>query len=446
MSTLALAALLAWVGSRLGRSLAAPGQGRAYRLALYLVTGIVALHLLQTALDLAGVRWTRASLLLGLAALGGGAELAWRLGSRRRRDPPQPVRLPSDLGWGDAAASAGLVVFALFAPTLWITTPDWVYHWGLKAHRYFLAGEVDLGLLTAPWGWTLHPDYPNLLPDLYAATAVLAGRFAPAPLMLWSVLLYGCLLVASRELLRQLGVDRGARQAATALLGLLLGGFALHQLTAGGADWALGLALVLALPALLAWGDGQAGDATIERQLGLAAALAVGSKIEGVVLGAALVGIFWLARGRRLTLGAAWRSAALPAAVVLPFLAVALRHHLFLDYDGGGPALGHLGAVAAALLEEMTRPAWSGLGAAVWLPVPLLFSRRARAFAAVACLQLGFYGYVYLSAAADHRFYVLSTFPRLMLHIIPAALVTGAAVLWGERLRAVRPATSGTGS
>jgi hypothetical protein len=441
VSTVALAAILLWVGSRIGGRLAAPGQGRAYRLVLSLVAGLVAFYLLQTALDLVGIRWTRWSLGLGLAVLGGAGHflVARRGGGSRSSPSPEATRLSSDLGWGDAVAFGALAVFALFAPTLWVTTPDWAYHWGLKAQRYFLAGEVDLQLLTRPWNWSIHPDYPNLLPDLHAATAILAGRFAAPAQMLWSVVFFALLLVAARELLRQQGVDRGARQATMALLGLLVGGFALRQLGAGAADWPLGLALLLGLPALLGApeeeGERQLGapEPAAELQLGLAAALAAGSKIEGVALAAAMVAVLWLRRGRRLTLGAALRSAVLPAAVVLPWLAVALRHHLFLDYAAGGPELRHLVAVGAALLEAMAGPAWSGLLAAVFLPLPLLFVPRARAFAAVACLQLLVYGYVYLSSPAGHRFYVLSTFARLALHLIAAALVATAAVLWGPR-------------
>ncbi len=440
MSVLLLAVVLVWVGRSAGRALLAAGQGRAYRLVLYAATGLVVLHLLLMGLDLAGIRWTRWSLLLGLLAVGGVAEaVRRRSGGREGRAVGEAGGLPSDLGWGDAVAAGALGVFALFAPTLWVTTPDWAYHWGLKAHRYFLAGGVDLDLLTPPWNWTLHPDYPNLLPDLHAATAVLAGRFDAPELMLWSVVFMGLLLAAARELLRQAEVDRTARQATTALLGLVLGSFALRGLVAGGADVPVGLALLLALPALLGSSGPAAerqldrSDPAAERQLGLGAALAAGSKIEGVVLAAALVGVLWLLRGRRLTLGVLWRSAALPAAVVLPWLLTALRHDLFVDYDAGGPSFRRLPAVASALGEVLLVPELAGFSALVWLPLPLLLSRRARAFAAVASLQLAFYLYVYLSAAADHLFYVTTTLPRLALHLVPAAVVAAAAALWGER-------------
>ncbi len=427
MSALLLALLLLAVGSRFAGTLAGPRDGRALRLVLSWVAGLLALYLVELACDLAGLRWSRWSLGLGLLAV---ALAAHRFLPRPREAPA----LASDLGWGDAVALAALAAFALFAPTLWVTTPDWAYHWGLKGQRFFLAGGIDYELLTRPWSASLHPDYPNLLPGLYAATALLAGRFAAPPQMLWSVLFCAALLAAARELLRAEGVDRAARQAVTALLALLVCGFALRQLAAGGADWPLALAFVLALPALLGARD-PGLDPAAERQLGLAAALAAASKIEGVALAAILVAVYAVFRGRRLRPATLARTALLPLAVGLPWLVQALRHDLFLDYDAGGPSLRHAGAVGAALVEALGRREWSGLAVAALLPLPLLFALRARAFAVAAILQLGFYGYVYLSALSDQRFYVLSTFPRLALHVLPAALVAAAAAWLRERPR-----------
>ena len=53
--------------------------------------------------------------------------------------------------------------------------------------------------------------------------------------------------------------------------------------------------------------------------------------------------------------------------------------------------------------------------------LPPLF-KRARPFAVVTTLQLAFYFYVYFSAPVDTRYYVISSFPRLSLQLIPAVL------------------------
>jgi hypothetical protein len=75
---------------------------------------------------------------------------------------------------------AALAVFALVSATLWITTPDWIFHWGLKAHRFYLQQGIDYAYLARPWNWTIHPDYPNLFPELLATSAHLARGFASA--------------------------------------------------------------------------------------------------------------------------------------------------------------------------------------------------------------------------------------------------------------------------
>ena len=65
-------------------------------------------------------------------------------------------------------------------------------------------------------------------------------------------------------------------------------------------------------------------------------------------------------------------------------------------------------------------------------------ARRVRPIAAVCCLQLAFYVYVYLSAPVDPREYVVTSAARLYFHLVPAVLVCGIAAadrLAGERQR-----------
>src|SRR5262249_9080761 len=69
------------------------------------------------------------------------------------------------LGWGDALALFALAVFTAFALSGWIAMPDFVYHWGLKGHRFYLARGVDYPFLAHRWSWAIHPDYPNLVPE-----------------------------------------------------------------------------------------------------------------------------------------------------------------------------------------------------------------------------------------------------------------------------------------
>jgi hypothetical protein len=422
-----VAAALAFAGSRCGGALAGPRDSALYRLVLYSLAGWVGLHLLLTALGLARLPWR---LPVVLAAMAAAAAIAWRWLPR----PADRTRLPSDLGWGEWLAVAALAVFAVCALSCWITNPDFVYHWGLKGHRFYLAGGVDYGYLGARWNWVVHPDYPNLLPELFAVTALAAGRFDEPAMMLWSVAAFALLLAALREALRRAGTSRFAAQAALAGVALATAAYGIGGLSAGGADWLIALALAAALPPLLSPVD-RHGAA----QIGLAAAFAAAAKVEGVPLAAGLAAVYgvraWAARAapappapRGLGPRAALALTLPAAAVTLPWLGEVWRHHLFLDYNSGPLAPERLSRVLAAIAASMDQW-WSGFAYSLLLLPLLLLDRRLRPLAAVVSLQLLFYLYVFLSVRIDAVPLVRSSFPRLVLHLLPAVLTAAVVAL-----------------
>ena len=441
----AVPALLALLGSRLAAGLAAPGDGALYRATVYVLGGAVVLHILLTLLDFARTPWHPLLLvLLGLA-------LYLLAGCFLPRGPERPG-LPSDLGWGDGIALFALAVFLLIALTGWITFNDFIFHWGIKGERFHAARGTDYAYLARGWNWVLHPDYPNLLPEIYAVTALLTGRFEMPAMMLQSGAFFALLLAAAREGLRQGGADRFTRQTGLALIALAIGAFGIGYMTAGGADWLLALALTAAVPPLLRPAD-RVGDF----QIGVIAAFAAAAKVEGVPLAAFLVLVQWarrfLGEDRRPALGEAVRAAlrtGLPAAaVVLPWLGRTIHHHLYLALNSGPFTLSRAPGILAAVLETLQTAAWHGFLWAMFLPPLLLLHRRARPFAVVTTLQLLFYFYVYFtSASADQiRVFVLSNFARLGFQVIPAILVTalvawGSGSGWNEKRRGLVPALS----
>ena len=423
LAAAAFLGLLGLLGSRLAPLLASPEDGALYRGALYTMAGAVVLHLLLTALDFAGLPWS--PLLLAVLALA-----LYGLGARFLPRGPGPTGLPADFGWGDAVALFVAAAFTLVALTGWITHPDFVFHWGIKGSRFFLARGVDYPYLARGWNWVLHPDYPNLLPELYAVPALMAGRFDPLALMLEAGALFALLLAAVREGLRQGTGDRFVRQAGLALVALAAGAFGIGYRMAGSPDWMIALALAAAVPPLLRPPD-RVGDV----QIGVLAAFAAGSKIEGVPLAAFLILAQWarhVLRERRPAVGAALRAGVPAAAVVLPWLGRTLHHHLFLALNSGPFTPSRAPAILAAALEGLRTPEWHGFLWAMLLPPLLLFHRRARPFAAVATLELGFFFYVYFTSAsaAQTRAFLLSNFARLGFQIVPAALVM-ALLAWG---------------
>jgi len=428
----AVPALLGLLGSRLAAWLAAPGDGALYRATVYVLGGAVVLHILLTLLDFARIPWHP----LLLAGLG----LALYVLARRflPRGPERPG-LPSDLGWGDGIALFALAAFLLIALTGWITFNDFIFHWGIKGERFHAARGTDYTYLARGWNWVLHPDYPNLLPEIYAVTALLTGRFEMPAMMLQTGVLFALLLAAAREGLRQGGADRFTRQTGLALIALAIGAFGIGYMTAGGADWLLALALTAAVPPLLRPPD-RVGDF----QIGVIAAFAAASKMEGIPLAAFLVLVQWARHLLGSTLGerrpairevvnAALRTGLPAAAVVLPWLGRTIHHHLFLALNSGPFTLSRAPGILAAVLETLRTTAWHGFLWAMFLPPLLLLHRRTRPFAAVATLQLLFYFYVYFtSASADQiRVFVLSNFARLGFQVIPAILVA-VLVAWGS--------------
>ncbi|HEX4496070.1 MAG TPA: hypothetical protein VIE43_10430 [Thermoanaerobaculia bacterium] len=418
---------LGLLGSRLAAGLAASGDGSLYRGMLYLMAGALVLHLLLTALDFAGIPWNPFLLaVLGLALFA----LGWRFLPRG----PERAGAPAGLGWGDGVALFAVIVFTLIALTGWITFSDFVFHWGLKGSRFFLARGVDYAYLARPWNWALHPDYPNLLPETYAVTALLTGRFDVPALMLEAGALFALLLAAAREGLRQGVDDRFTRQAGLALIALAVGAFGIGYRMAGGADWMIALALAAALPPLLRPPD-RVGDF----QIGLLAAFAAAAKMEGVPLAAFLVLAQWARHvrlERRPAAGALLRAGLPAAAVILPWLGRALHHHLFLPLNSGPFTPSRAPAILAAALEGLQAPEWHGFLWAMLLPPLLLLHRRARPLAAVATLELAFFFYVYLTSesAGQTRLFVLSNFARLGFQLVPASLAM-ALVAWGERAK-----------
>jgi hypothetical protein len=455
-----VAAVPALAGSRLGGLLAGPRDGALYRLVVYCLAGWVGLHLLLTVLDLAGIPWS-------LPAIAAATAIFFLLARRARPAPGDRAPRPPGLGpgWGDGVALAALLVFTLCALSLWIATPDFIYHWGLKGHRFYLSRGVDYGYLSRSWNWVVHPDYPNLLPELFAATALAAGRFDEPAMMLWSAFAFALLLAAAREALRRAATSRFTAQAALAGLALLLAAYGIGGLSAGGADWLIALALAAAMPPLLSPAD-RRGAA----QIGVIAAFAAASKMEGVTLAVILIAIYaarlWAARAAqepaRGPHGAPepppgleetpepapepheaparprrpWRAidprgiAALvlpAAAVVLPWLAEVRRHHLFVQYNAGPLAPERIPLVLATTAATLHAPPWHGFAYALVLLPLLALDRRLRAIAAVVCVQLAFYLYVYLSVRLEPKMLILASFPRLVLHLLPAVL-TGAAI------------------
>jgi hypothetical protein len=476
LGLLLAAAVAGWtlVGGDRGRAGTAAGPWTAWpnlaRWPEWVVVGLVALYVPLQLVAVAGGGWSSGLLaaVLAVVAAGGGARWWWI-----RRPPAgapgglaesvegggstapaeaavdEPAR--ARFGFGDLVAAVALLAFAVAAARGWVTTPDFVYHWGIKAERFALAESVDWSFLGAPANWAVHPDYPNLVPSLGSLALRAGGGQDASALSLLTALLHGLIVLAARGALVALASSRFVVQAGTALVGLVVSAVGLGNLLAGGADSWLALALLAAWPRLLARPSRSGAWA-----VGWIAAAACSAKIEGLALAGLLVAVYlgrglllgWSRAGAspgadtsaprpgwraRLDLLAGLAAALPPAAVVLPWAFALRRYGLFQDFNRGEFAWSRLDEVLPATLQVLSMRHFYGFGwLVVALPLALLLLPRVRAIVTVASLQAAFYAQVYLSSAVDTTFWVLSSLPRLLFHLLPVALVV--AVLVVDRL------------
>jgi len=401
----------------------APGaEGLVVSLPLAFAAGALALHLAFAAATLSGRGWSLP--LAGLALAAGAA--AWRL-RRRAETPARGVSGPG--AW--AAAGVGALVVALGSAG-WLTQPDFYYHWALKARRFLEIGGADYYFLAGPSAWRLHPDYPLLASELWLLPSLPAGRWSERGALALSALGIALVLIALRRALTAAGLSAVRLEVATAVGAALFGGFVVGYGLIGAADPLLALALLVALPALV---DERPPDAALGWRLGLGAALAAAAKIEGVPLALALVGVDAVARtlrARRPPPLAHLARTALPTVlVVLPWYALARAYHLFLGTNAGEWRWQRAGEIFPAAIECALHPDWS-LAPLLLLALPCAFARRRLApAAAVVALQLALYFAIYFTGPVDTRFYVLSTFPRLLFHLLPATFVIVAGRFLG---------------
>jgi len=420
------------------------------------IAGMLAIFVLLLALDLLGVPWSRTVLLPLLAAL---AVLGWRRGRKAPKSPWQPP------GWGDAVAAAAFLVFLVCTVLLWNLHPDFIYHWGIKGEKLHLAEGLDFDFLASPWNVHVHPDYPNLVPVLFAATAALLGGFHEVPMALWSALFYAATVLMGRQLLRRTAATDLARQGGLAVLALMLTMFGVGYQTAAGADWLMTLTVMAAAVFFTA-----RPSASQDLPVGLLAGFSAAAKIEGVPLAVCLIAVHLIRRWRhrhgeaafpgggsqprrgrqRVARGASpgWREVAkvlartaLPAALVVGVWAwQVISYGLFQPGNTGAFDWGRASVVFPELWRSLLSVNWHGLTFCLAALPVLLAARRTRAIAAVVCLQLTFYVYVYLSASVDPRQYVITSAARLFFHLVPAVMVLAIAAADRWSVRVLSPA------
>jgi hypothetical protein len=377
-----------------------------------LLSGCVALYVVLTVYDWVELPWTPLYLGIGLALLAAHSGLVLWL--QRGRSPRQVWRT----SWSDLVAAAMVALFGLVTVALRSPFSDFVYHWGLKAQRFVLARGVDWSFLAHPANGYTSPDYPHLWTDLFATPAIFAGRFDPNILMLWSPLFLAAFALEVRSRLAHHLVGRAHELGVLAVITPVVA-FSIGHFQSGSADLPLLLALFVAVFTLQ-----DDPPAIAAARLGLAVAFAAGLKLEGGPLAILLVALL-LVRGGRALLRSPARLAALlvPSLLVVVPWSITLRNHALFQPDNRGPLVWqHWDEIATSAWQVISREEWSALPLLLLAAPLLLLSPRARFVGIALMAALGFYAYLFLCAPVDVVFLVLSSLPRLLLHLLPIAL------------------------
>jgi hypothetical protein len=406
------------------------------RLAVAFATGILVTAIVMATMSLLGIQWNRTKLfvILGIIAV---LSLLWAQGAgrraqeRARRDGPEspaPRPLPPAPSAPPAPPGKLWLLFVLVLALLTAygvmtareSAGDLHFFWGPKAVRFFRAGGIDAAYLRQSDYQPAHPDYPPLVPLLYAWSHTLSsGAFswwaAVASTLLF---LFGAVFLIHGAS----GDGPGSLLVAATLSYAYAIGFA-----AGGADPPLIFFETLALVA----------PTFLEKERGSDILAAIGlcgaawTKIEGATFAIAVILALLVVRRdwrRALRIGA-------PAAILLGSWVIFVRVAKLLELYRGAAMEVYWNALVPTL-RTMARTATYELYALPWIvPVVLLFLGKERRAAAlpvvVALLTVGVSVFFYIHLP-DPTWWILASAPRVLLTPLLAVLL-GALVSWRPR-------------
>ncbi|MEA2166531.1 MAG: hypothetical protein QOK37_4658 [Thermoanaerobaculia bacterium] len=371
-----------------------------------LLVGIGAASGALLALSVAGVLWTRVSLVI---VLGGISVCAWIGVVKSRRPEPDAITPRHPATFAIHALTivlvAGFATLATLAP-LWEF--DFIGDWGLKARTFFAAGGIDWPFLEHPFHYDVHPDYPPLLPLAFDVFAVMRGAWNDATLGLLSVAFAAALLLVVNRVAREETESSITAAAITAAM-----------VPFACSPW-IGLAegpfVAYATTALLLLRRGSVAAGAV--MLGLAAS----TKNEGLSLIVAIA-IALVAARRARDLIRLWPAVVIP----LPWLILRHLHALQTDLAAGNPfvrIIEHL-REPGPLLDAFRRYGagkpllWISLAFGIVLIAKQLVKLERFVMVALA-MQFLFYIGAYLATPHDIDWHVRWSWERLISHLAPA--------------------------
>ena len=316
--------------------------------------------------------------------------------------------------------AAGIVALAAYGSwSARATSADFVLFWGAKGERFALARGIAVPFLKAPEHYLMHPDYPPLLPFLYAFGSLAAGRFpwgASLLVMPWFL----AMTVSVFHGVAEKRLDHPRESALlTAVFAGVLGLTGLVTCAAGSADAGLIAFETAALAVLLSTGGGPS-----EWIAGAAFAGACLLKLEGLFVSAIVIsGVILVCRP-------GWRRRLVSAARLSLFPAIGLGSWLLFCRANGLIDFYRGGQIGAFTLKNASRIPPAILHAAAydyaflpWIALALTgFAFRQRGWAFLPLWTAGAFlsvnVYFYLHGTADPTIWIWWSAGRTLITVL----------------------------
>ena len=367
--------------------------------------GALAVPIVLALLTIAGIHWTRATVITALAIVAGTGLLAIR-GKRPLPHARAGRAVLAALGVIAIVVSYGLL-------TARMSAGDLHFFWGPKSILFFQSGGVKLSVLVSTIHRYMNPDYPLLLPLLYSWSQIVSRQFS-----WWGALLAaGTFLFGSVIVLRSTSGDNAVAVFMAAALGYTVA----RSYAAGAAEPLLLLFETLTLCALVFIDDER--TQMVLAALGLAGAAA--TKIEGATFAIAVVIALVIVKRdlkRAVLIGA-------PAGfVVAGWLWFVTAYDITIVYHGGTMPV-FLEAIPQTL-AGIVKAAQYGVYWLPWLAAIALIAagspRRAALPIAVALLTTAAAVFFYIHVP-DPAWWIASSAPRVLLTPLCCLLIAAAA-------------------
>lgn len=415
MTFVAAIALLTLAGLAIRRVPAVAAMELPAQLAISFAAGLLMTGTLMFAYSLVGLPWTRVTLGIPILAM---AVIGYRSSVVGRRRPAD-IRQPTTHGRSRTrAASIAITIFVLLTTygvlTARETCADLMYFWGPKGQRFYRAEKIDVEFLKFPHYYLMHPDYPPLLPEVYAWGSLAGHRFSYwGALALTPLFLLATVLAFRGIAARKLGEELAGRYAVL-MAAVLAYGFA-AGMVAGAGDPPLLFFEVIALAAIAFDDDWKLAA------LGIAGAMFL--KVEGTAFAAVLIASYLVTRRRVLI-------AAAPGIVLLGAWIAFAKHHDFLDAYGKSKSALHLnliGKVTALTARQASYGAFYLPWLAALGPIALGRNRKRALLPLLAGLGVIAYTIYFYLHDADPAWWIASSAERVLLTALACFVVASAA-------------------